>query len=342
MKHKKYIFITIILAAASALLSVSCRPADYSQVTAEDQQSIKDYIISTFYMEKPADAAAPRATVPVHTIGPLTFAGGIVYDYSETGQITTYTVAAPIADLYRISSVTTYPFNAALTNTTEEYYIKDVSVLGSWTNADPVVTGAGAVDNTYRLKFETAYLDGTLRSYRIGTDTSTNNWQGVKYTAFDINGSMDFPTVDVAPAVDGVALYSSKVDYLQDVNKKFSMWGRKYIALVGTQYYTEHLDPVLLDPAKPIKTFVAYERVVDAGASVKGKSIAQLEKFLWGAADVDLAAVTLATTVIRYQITADGTKTLKQRTVIFNDFGANFVYEASDGTEPVLAPYIPL
>jgi len=50
----------------------------------------------------------------------------------------------------------------------------------------------------------------------------------------------------------------------------------------------------------------------------------------------DLAERTLATTVIRYQIDPDGTKKLRQKTVIFNDYGDDFMFESLDGGEPAL------
>lgn len=344
-KYRKTISVLALLTAFA-----SCRPADYSQLSDEDIQSVKDLVLSSYFMEKPADAAAPRdlnasetlsrATVPVHVIGPVSFASGAVsYDYPEKGQITNYSVASAGTNLYNVTSVTTYPFNAAITDTTEVYYVKDIATtdtaLGTWTNDDPVVTPAGDVDNTYRKTFITAYYDKTIRYYDIIDDTSTGNWTGIKYEAFDINGSMTFPDPEFTPAEDGVANWSSKVSYFQVLNKKFSMWGRTYAVIVGTQYYTEHGDA-----ATPTKTFVAYERVVDMGASVKGQSAGNLQKYLWAAtSDLNITDSTLATTVIRYQITPDGTKTLRQKTIIYNDYGADFVFGTETGGEPTIAPY---
>ena len=86
------------------------------------------------------------------------------------------------------------------------------------------------------------------------------NGEPVKYAAFDINGSLEFPEgrLGAEDGDDSTVSYSSKVTYQQEVRKNFAFWKVMNKVIVGARYYTEHDDGSGL-----VQTSVSYERTIE-------------------------------------------------------------------------------
>jgi len=62
-------------------------------------------------------------------------------------------------------------------------------------------------------------------------------------------------------------------------------------------------------------------------------------KGLFDPSQLDSIEPTLSETVIRYEIDPDGSKTIKQKTIVVNDFGDDFQITA-EGGEPEIGPVV--
>lgn len=350
--RKIYTILIVTLLAGTLFFGLaSCRPATVDQVTEEDVQGLRDYVLSSYYMMKgdanlSAGLSAGRATVPVHTDPQPSFSGGTKKDYPELGQVTTWTVDDQGSNVYKVTAVTDYANNGAIDYTEEIYYVKDVpadtqntpgdasdDVLGTWGTEDPVVQPDGEVNNIYREKFITVFKDGSVRYEEIETNTSHAQASGaedpVKYAAFEAPADVKIPASEAeAVTTDTDALYSSKVNYQQEVFKKFAIWNVLNKVVVGTRYYTEHGS----DPANPVQTSVSYERTIEREKKGLGGLIKFLRAALYDPSTLEIDNATLAETVIWYKIDTDGTKTIVQKTKVVNDFGDDF-YISADGGE---------
>lgn len=331
----------------SGLFFAGCRPADYSEVSDEDIQGLKDYVLTSYYMLKGeqdlSSGSVGRATVPVHNTDLLTDVAfsetsGSLSDYPEKGQTTSWTVDSQGDSIYKINSTTQYANRDAIDHTEEIYYVKDENGDGQWTKDDPLVKPDGTVDNLYREKFVTVFDTGDIRYVVIDENTTQGDLDGetVKYKAFEIDGSLEFPEGDWAPTEDDTAQYSSKVTYQQEVSKRFLFWNVMNKVIVGARYYTEHDDGSGL-----VQTSVSYERGVeydrrDLGGAYIRDLIRELFKPGSGSYSSRVEP-TLSETVIRYKIDPDGNKTIRQKTVVVNDFGDDFQLAASGG-EPEIEP----
>ncbi len=325
----------------SGLFFAGCRPADYSEVSDEDIQGLKDYVLTSYYMLKGerdlSSGSVGRATVPVHNTDLLTDVAfsetsGSLSDYPEKGQTTSWTVDSQGDSIYKINSTTQYANRDAIDHTEEIYYVKDENGDGQWTKDDPLVKPDGTVDNLYREKFVTVFENDSTRYVEIEENTTDD--PTVNYAAFDINGSLEFPEGDWTPTVNTSAQYSSKVTYQQEVSKRFAFWNVMNKVIVGARYYTEHDD----GSGGVVQTSVSYERAVEyERSSLDGGFIRDLMQELFSPGSyTSYAEPTLSETVIRYKI-EDNNKTIRQKTVVVNDFGDDFQLAASGG-EPEIEP----
>ena len=340
--------VCLAVVLVGGLFLVGCPPADYSEVSDEDIQGLKDYVLTSYYMLKGeqdlSSGSVGRATVPVHNTELLpsvsfTEAGGSLSDYPEKGQTTSWTVEAQGDAIYKITSTTEYASRDAIDSTEEIYYVKDENGDGQWTDADPLVKPDGTEDNLYREKFVTVFDTGDTRYVVIDENTTQGIADGetVKYKTFEIDGSLEFPEGDWAPTEDTSAQYSSKVTYQQEVSKRFLFWNVINKVIVGARYYTEHDD----GSGGVVQTSVSYERAVeydqrDLGGAYIRDLIQELFKPGSGSYSSRVEP-TLSETVIRYKIDPEGNKTIRQKTVVVNDFGDDFQLVASGG-EPEVEP----
>ena len=268
----------------------------------------------------------------------LTAAATTLTDYPETGQNTVFTVqdmSATLANLYKVTAVTSYPvWETDIVSFKETYYVLDDGDTVYDTD-DQITDNTGAVDPLYREVFQADYADGSVRYYQLAETHDSGDSTG--YAAFDINDSLTFPAGDWSPTAQ-TANWSSKVIYAQYFNKTWLFWRKDNKILVGARYYTEH--GTVSDPTK---TSVSYERMVyltNADTSnLKNnakEAVADYVDYLFngGNAPALLDSLTLAETVIRYQILpADGGKIIRQQTEVVNKFGEDFVFKAGTGTD---------
>lgn len=336
--------VCLAVVLVGGLFFAGCRPADYSEVSDEDIQGLKDYVLTSYYMLKGeqdlSSGSVGRATVPVHneTLLPsVSFSEttGSLDNYPETGQTTSWIVEAQGDGIYKITSTTKYASREAIDYTEEIYYVKDENGDDQWTEADPLVKPDGTVDNLYREKFVTVFENGSTRYVEIEENTTDD--PTVTYAAFDINDSLEFPEGDWAPTDGTSAQYSSKVTYQQEVSKRFAFWNVMNKVIVGARYYTEHDD----GSGGVVQTSVSYERAVeydqrDLGGAYIRDLIQELFKPGSGSYSSRVEP-TLSETVIRYKIDPEGNKTIRQKTVVVNDFGDDFQLVASGG-EPEIEP----
>ncbi|TVR68007.1 MAG: hypothetical protein EA427_11835 [Spirochaetaceae bacterium] len=144
-------------------------------------------------------------------------ASGRLNNYPMRGQVTSYSVSVPEPegqpDLFRVVSVTTYPFNPHIDNTTEIYFLKD-------THAEPlswryVFSDSEGVENSlYREQYSTTYSG----DYSIYSRDEEIVW-------------------DFSPAPEDVEAYgyrfSSRVEY--EVSNRNEAFG--FLNLTGTREY---------------------------------------------------------------------------------------------------------
>jgi hypothetical protein len=185
-----------------------------------------------------------RATVP--TWGDTSYSlplslGATLTDeelnYPEPGQTSTWITENMGANVYLIKVTTTFPSYDPRLRQDEWYYILDSVDTGTWTNDDPICNPAGGSDAKYRAKNELTFRDGSVQTETI-VDVAH------QFTAFDIEGSLEYPTAFI-PKTDGTATWSSVVVYTREYadSPNFSFWsGKRARAIVGVRYYTEHLN----------------------------------------------------------------------------------------------------
>lgn len=349
MKRRNIFIIGLVLITALLTGFLGCRPAGYEDVSEEDLQGLRDYVVSSYYILKgnenlSAGLSAGRATVPVHTDPLTSFRSGTKTDYPEIGQTTTWTVEDRGNNVYKITAVTTYDTNDAIEYTEEIYYVKDEldtqdtadtsdDVLGTWGTEDPVVAPDGSVDNLHRDKFITVFKDGSIRYEEIDTNTTHAQAVGaddpVKYAAFEEPADAEIPASedDVLTTYED-AFYSSKVSYQQEVFKRFAFWNVLNKVIIGTRYYTETGD----DYTNPVRTSISYERTVERSSRGLGGIIKLLKEGLYDPSSLDIDDATLAETVIWYKIDTDGDKSIVQKTRVVNDFGDEF-YITGEGAD---------
>jgi hypothetical protein len=111
--------ILLALLLSAGLFFIGCRPADYSEVSDEDIQGLKDYILTSYYMirgeQDLSSGSIGRATVPVHNtelLSEVTLADGetgSLEGYPEIGQTTSWTIdATSVENVFKITSTTEY------------------------------------------------------------------------------------------------------------------------------------------------------------------------------------------------------------------------------------------
>ena len=351
-KYSNSILFLLVIVILAAVLGVSCRPADYSEVTDGDIYDLKGYVLSSYYMlGGNAESGLSRATVPVWNMDQaVSFSdgSGTLTDYPETGQNSTWSAEAEGSDIYKITVTTDYTNNDAIDNTVEVYYVKDVTpgdsledadiadstADGEWTSADPVVDPAdGTVDNLYRDTFETTFTDGSVRYEEIVATSSGDS--PVHYAAFSFDDFTDVPDTAFTPVTDAAAQYSSRVDYQQEIYKKFAFWNVLYKRIIGTRYYTEFntADGI-------VSTSISFERVIERNTQEekgRGSIIQALKDALYEPDTLDIEDATLAENIIWYEIDAADNKEIKVKSYVVNDFGDNFSLTAEDGSDPAIS-----
>lgn len=120
----------------------------------------------------------------------------------------------------------------------EVYYV--VSSDDVYDESDSIHAPYTWAGTGYRDEYIADYSDGSTRNHWILAD-------GTTYTAFDIDGSLDFETVNSGSvASEGSAEYSSATMYTHELGRTFNYWFwnnnddiTPYI--LGVRYYTEHL-----------------------------------------------------------------------------------------------------
>ena len=334
--------IPLLIIVAAVLLISSCGEGFTDRLTVDETKSLENYVMSSYFILRGDEALAEsRAAWPAHTVE-LTFpsAGSTTIrtknNYPEKGQRTTVTITphASIADVYLVENRTTYPRREEVIDyTVESYYVKDATPGDT---AGGVITPDGTFDAAdflwditddeadfnKRIKFETSYLDGTTRYETVESNTTQAEIDGgdLKYSVFDINGSLDFPAPNGsgtwAPSTDATANYSSMVTYQQEEGSALDFWS-DYKIIIGTRYYTEHGDI-----NRPTKTSVSYERVISRkteDSDLSTKISAFFERLFSGGSDSTIyPGETLAETVIRYEIQPNGKKKVNTETQVFD------------------------
>lgn len=193
-------------------------------------------------------SSGARATVPVFgaTSIDLPISGsvsGSQSNYPEPGQTSSWTIAYYSAvggkNLYRIDVTTIFASEDPRATQVESYLIKDINGDGKWTTADTIVDTSGTDNSAYRLQNHLVYRDGSTQDDIITTvKFAPNGW-----AAFDINGSLDYPSLFI-PVADTTATYSSVVAYTRTFSStpSYTFWsGSSVKTIVGIRYYTEHL-----------------------------------------------------------------------------------------------------
>lgn len=347
MKNRISLLLTVL--AVSLLFLASCGGTlSIDEIPAAELNDFQDYILTSYYLLKDSPAPASssldgdpgisRTTYPGHLYEiPYTFmfdAGFTKNGYPEVGQSTTFTATSEAAaNVYKIVAVTTLSdwvtsWSSSLESVTETYYIKDVDVDGIYDDSDVITDISGTPDPLSRVTFEALFADGSKRYYEIQEALPNADPNG--YQAFSIDGSLDFPDAGFTLTTDSSALWSSKVIYYQAINKNWIFWRKNQKVLVGARFYTEHGDP-----ANPVKTSVAYERVVSGVEGISKESLASWVDYLihGGTAPAGADTADLAETVIRYEIDAAGNKVIRQKTAVDNLEGDDFIFSAGIGTD---------
>ena len=249
-------------------------------------------------LEKRIAFSGSKATVPVNTLSGIKFSdgSGTVPDYPENGLTTNYTIEAAGdvgANVYLITSSTTYPTTNIMKEYVEAYYVKDETPGspgvpdGNWTEDDPIVDNQGNADSIYRVKQEIHFRDGSIRYEKIVkfiTPASSENG----FKSFDITGSLDYPDFSY-PAEDPDAVFSSIVVYTENLNKDYNYWfwqGPAREDILGVRYYTEHY---VNGKTQYLGTLVAYEKTVSTFTTEAGTFADQLDDIFIGSEQSTLA-----------------------------------------------------
>ena len=183
-------------------------------------------------------------------------AGGSVMDYPEPGQVTEYEVERSTTHPghFQITATTTpmsgFEADFIADRTVETWYVLDGNTIGTWELAD-----GGAVDPTgsslgplYREKFSDYLEDGSERKQVILTSTVADSPNQIYFASFDFDGPMEFPQEalngEYQPQEDGSAVFSSKVTYIQELDRTLNFWFRSDAVenptIQGVRFYTEH------------------------------------------------------------------------------------------------------
>jgi hypothetical protein len=247
----------LFVIALLAIFMVSC-----SITPSQDFAEFEFYALTSYYMLAD-NAVATRAAINVtgNTGG---FEGGVVENYPEMGQTTTYSVVDLGSDFYQITSVTTYPSGSPVYQTFEEYRIWDMNQDGVWNEDDPIVDNNNNVDSKYRFQFDTYLTDATRRRDVIIEDLATD---GVNYIEATI-GEYDFPSDESEMDESFQTMqWSSKVAYYQVVpfwsNTNFwTTWNTKRI--IGLRYYSEYVN----GDGDLVQSYTIFEKMVDGSVGV--------------------------------------------------------------------------
>ena len=98
--------------------------------------------------------------------------------------------------------------------------------------------------NLYRELFADYFADGSVRKQVIVNSKAADADLG--FAAFDVAGSMEFPSGSYSPAASDQALWSSVVTYYHALDETLNFWflnGEvEDPTTVGIRYYTEHAD----------------------------------------------------------------------------------------------------
>jgi hypothetical protein len=284
----------------------------------------------------PSSEPAAPGTIMKATINRTGMTGGFVgatlTDYPEPAQTTEFTVAArgTPEDVYIITATTTYPATSPAATTVEAYLVKDVTpgdplgpANGEWTNDDPIVNAEGVIDSKYRITYKTTFRDGSVRDETILYDKTAD---GIKYAAFDVNGTLDYPAVFV-PADDIMAEYSSVVlsTHVRTNTLDFWFWtGTRYQNTVGIRYYTEQAISEGLAVLQG--TTVIFEKTLEQVVTLGGTLADSLADLYVGGQNELLAQV-----VTRQKVTFDASntaleKTTRTKAVVYDVTGSAALY----------------
>ena len=346
--NKKVLLKTVPALIVFAVLLASCGTGTTSRLTVAEENAIKDYVMSSYFMLRGDDAIteSSKAAWPAHT-DEIDFpaAGQSITkkksNYPERGQKTVVTITTTgTTNIYFVENVTSYPKRkSSIVKTTESYYVKDSNTDGRYTDADQIWdTQKDEANFNKRETFETEYNNGYIRKETVEKTTTQDN---IKFAAFDINGDLSFPAPNsngiYIPPTDANANYSSMVSYIQEEGNTYSFWS-DYKLIVGTRYYTEHGSGSNVE-----KTSVSYEKVIERKSSFLNffNFLGALLKKLFNDDYDELsgAGVKLSETVIRYKIDTNGRKTIKTDTKVFDKADQSTVVkfkadyeEAADGS----------
>jgi len=311
-------FLPILLIILSIIALSSCGEGFSNRLSDADV----DYLMSSYFILR-GDESIPESRAAWNALKtPLEFPFGgetsvtssPAANYPEKGQKTTATIeTTDETGIYLVTNTTKYPRREKIiSGTTESYHVKDEDVIGTFNSDDPLWNKtAGATDFNSRIAFQTEYQNGTIR-YEMVEETTTEDL--TEYAAIDIDGSLIYPETDSTPA-SGAANYSSMVRYIQEEGSDFSFWPENKI-VIGARYYTEHGS----NPTRPTRTSIAYEKIIKTDSAVTNieDKISDYSARLFTDQSTD---VTLAETVIRYEIQENGKKAVKTKTVIYDESG---------------------
>ncbi len=336
----KYRFLSILLILTAAVIFTSCGTGSTGYLTAAEEEAFEDYVLSSYFMLRGDEAIAESraawdytvtVTLPTAVDGTTTKTSN---NYPEKGQKTTVTLTkTAVTDVYFVSNITTYPSRASISQTEENYYIKDDGD-GIYNTADSICEADGTLNGKYRETFLTTFADGTTRQEQIDAILSEDS---INYAEFSIDGALTFPAANNddgtwSPA-EGDADWSSMVSYEQTEGNTYSLWS-SYKNILGVRYYTEQ---------GTTRTSVTYERMIVRNTdalSTRDNLTAFISRLF--SSDPDGNTVypgeTLTETVIRKKISGNKKTQVETSSTVYDSTGGTVVtftasYEtADDGT----------
>jgi len=191
------------------------------------------------------------------------FEDGIIQNYPEQGQDTTFTVTLITGDLYQVTAITTYPNADRLLQTVEEYRVFDADGNGIWNENDTIVDGSGMTNTKFRYTYKTYLSDFTQRDEIIVEDKATD---GVNYKIFDDFSDFSFPTSE-SELLGTSSQWSSKVAYYMSIpfwsdNSFWKSWSSK--KMIGLRYYSE----IINGSGQLEQSYVIYEKILNGNVDV--------------------------------------------------------------------------
>lgn len=141
-------------------------------------------------------------------------ASGTLNNYPMSGQVTRYSVTAvdsPAGEIFRVVSVTSYPYNAHIDNTTETYFLKDQGAVGY-----VFTDGGGAENSLFREQYSTTYTG----DYSIYTRDEEIVWDSITEPDYDFRSRVEYKVSNRNQAFGFLDLTGTREYYNVDGNEE--------------------------------------------------------------------------------------------------------------------------